>query len=35
MLCCNASKFALTLAAGLAGGFMPQASLAPSHALQP
>ncbi len=35
MLCCNASKFALTLAAGLAGGFMLQASLAPSHALQP
>lgn len=35
MLCCNASKFALTLAAGIAGGFMLQASLSPSAALQP
>ncbi len=35
MLCCTASKFALTLAAGIAGGFMLQASLAPSVALQP
>ncbi|MCA9272225.1 MAG: DUF1579 family protein [Phycisphaerales bacterium] len=35
MLCCNTSKFALTLAAGIAGGFMLQASLSPSAALQP
>lgn len=35
MLCCNASKFALTLAAGIAGGFMLQASLSTSAALQP
>lgn len=35
MLCCNMSKFALTLAAGIAGGFMLQASLSPSVALQP
>lgn len=35
MRCCTASKFALTLAAGIAGGFMLQASISPSLALQP
>lgn len=35
MLCCKVSKFALTLAAGVAGGFVLQASLAPSYAIQP
>lgn len=35
MLCCTASKFALTLGAGIAAGFMLQASLAPTHAIQP
>ena len=35
MRCCNVSKFALTLAAGVACGFMLQASLAPTSALQP
>ncbi len=35
MLCCNSSKLALTLAAGVAGGFMLQSSLAPTNAIQP
>lgn len=35
MLCNNTTKIGLTLIAGIAGGFMLNASLAPSHALQP
>jgi hypothetical protein len=35
MLCCSSSKIALTLVAGVAGGFMLQSSLAPTNAIQP
>lgn len=35
MLCSTATKFALTLGAGIAAGFMLQATLAPTHAIQP
>lgn len=35
MLCCTASKFGLTLLAGVAAGFMINASVAPTKAIQP
>jgi len=35
MLCCTASKFGLTLLVGVAAGFMINASVAPTKAIQP